>query len=117
MAQAGVVVGQFFNGFAVRTDEESVFRVGLLSNVPLVLAECFGLIIMACISYLAPLQAVFHTAPLSAADWLMAAGFGGVLLAADELRKLVVRSRRQHSLIDPEPVSYTHLTLPTILLV
>lgn len=52
MTQAGIVVGQFFNGFAVRTDLESVFRVGLLSNWRLVAAEVVGLAIMAAISYL-----------------------------------------------------------------
>jgi Ca2+-transporting ATPase len=103
-AQAGVVVGQFFNGFAVRTDEESVFRVGLFSNIPLVLAECFGLLIMAAISYLAPLQAVFHTAPLHSGDWLIAVVFGVVLLAADELRKLWVRARRSSGHAPLQPV-------------
>ena len=94
MTQAGIVISQFFNGFAVRTDEESVFKVGLLSNVPLVLAECFGLVIISAISYLPVLQGIFHTAPLTIYDWLMLIAFGVVLLIADELRKAYVRSRR-----------------------
>ena len=94
MTQAGIVISQFFNGFAVRTDEESVFKVGLLSNVPLVLAEFFGLGIISAISYLPVLQGVFHTAPLTIYDWLMLAVFGLALLVADELRKAYVRSRR-----------------------
>ena len=95
MTQAGIVVGQFFNGFAVRTDVESVFRIGLLSNWRLVVAEMMGLAIMASISYLPPLQAVFHTAPLSAADWLLLAAFGALLLLAEEARKALVRARRR----------------------
>jgi len=95
MTQAGIVVGQFFNGFAVRTDVQSVFRVGLLSNWRLVVAEFLGLGIMAAISYLPPLQALFHTAPLSAADWLLLAAFGALLLAAEEGRKALVRARRR----------------------
>jgi P-type Ca2+ transporter type 2C len=94
MTQAGIVISQFFNGFAVRTDEQSVFKVGLLSNRPLVLAEFFGLGIISAISYLGPLQSVFHTAPLTIYDWLMLAAFGVVLLVADELRKAYIRSRR-----------------------
>jgi P-type Ca2+ transporter type 2C len=94
MTQAGIVISQFFNGFAVRTDEQSVFKVGLLSNKPLVLAEFFGLGIISAISYLPVLQGVFHTAPLTVYDWLMLAGFGLALLVADELRKAYVRSRR-----------------------
>ena len=98
MTQAGIVISQFFNGFAVRTDEQSVFKVGLLSNRPLVLAEFFGLGIISAISYLAPLQSVFHTAPLTVTDWLMLGAFGLALLVADELRKAYVRRSRR----DPE---------------
>ena len=94
-AQAGAPAwGTVFNGFAVRTDEESVFRVGLLSNLPLVAAEFLGIGIISAISYVPLLQSVFHTAPLSVYDWLMLIAFGVVLLIADEIRKAVIRSRR-----------------------
>ena len=109
MTQAGIVISQFFNGFAVRTDEESVFKVGLLSNVPLVFAEFFGLGIIAAISYLPVLQGVFKTAPLSVYDWLMLAAFGLALLVADELRKAYVRSRR-----DPQPAASTVRRVPVL---
>ncbi|HSR24824.1 MAG TPA: cation-transporting P-type ATPase, partial [Candidatus Eisenbacteria bacterium] len=97
MTQAGIVVGQFFNGFAVRTDVESVFSVGLLSNWRLVVAEVMGVGIMASISYLPALQALFHTAPLSAPDWLLLTVFGVLLLAAEEGRKLLLRARRRRT--------------------
>lgn len=93
MTQAGIVVSQFFNAQAVRTDRESVFQVGLLSNPQLMIAECLGVALMAAISYLPPLQAVFHTAPLSLLDWTVLAGFGALLLAAEETRKWRLRSR------------------------
>jgi P-type Ca2+ transporter type 2C len=93
MTQAGIVVSQFFNAQAVRTDRESVFRVGLLSNPQLVIAECLGVALMAAISYLPPLQAVFHTAPLSLLDWTVLAGFGALLLTAEEARKWRLRRR------------------------
>jgi magnesium-transporting ATPase (P-type) len=97
MTQAGIVVGQFFNGFAVRTDLESVFRIGLLSNWRLVVGEVLGLAIMASVSYLAPLQALFHTAPLSVADWLLLAAFGLLLFVAEEARKALLRTLRRRS--------------------
>ncbi|HLI39042.1 MAG TPA: cation-transporting P-type ATPase [Streptosporangiaceae bacterium] len=99
MTQAGIVVSQFFNSFAVRTDRESVFRAGLLSNRPLIAAGCFGLGFMAAVSYVPALQAVFNTAPLTLPDWLMLTAFGVLLLAADEARKAwhrrADRSRRR----------------------
>ncbi|MGE5290931.1 MAG: cation-translocating P-type ATPase [Micromonosporaceae bacterium] len=95
MTQAGIVVSQFFNGFAVRTEEQSVFRVGLLSNRPLVWAELAGIGIVAAISYLPPLQSVFNTAPLSLVDWLILVVMGAILLAASEARKAWLRRSRR----------------------
>ncbi|WP_301540306.1 cation-transporting P-type ATPase [Streptomyces sp. NRRL S-31] len=94
MVQAGIVVSQFFNALAVRTDRQSVFRAGLLTNPWLLAAGCFGIGLMAAVSYTPPLQAVFHTAPLAPADWAVLAAFGALLLAAEELRKGVLRHRR-----------------------
>jgi Ca2+-transporting ATPase len=87
MSQAGIVVSQFFNSFAVRTDRESVFKVGLFSNAPLVAAGFVGLGFMAAVSYVPTLQGVFHTAPLRISDWLLLVGFGLLLIVADETRK------------------------------
>ncbi|MER5714026.1 cation-transporting P-type ATPase [Streptomyces sp. NPDC002132] len=94
MVQAGIVVSQFFNALAVRTDRQSVFRAGLLTNPWLLAAGCFGIGLMAAISYAPVLQAVFHTAPLAPADWAVLAVFGVLLLAAEELRKWALRRRR-----------------------
>ncbi|MFF4359948.1 cation-translocating P-type ATPase [Streptomyces sp. NPDC001604] len=94
MVQAGIVVSQFFNALAVRTDRQSVFRIGLLSNPWLLAAGCFGITLMAAISYVPSLQALFHTAPLAAADWAVLVGFGVLLLAAEEARKGWLRHRR-----------------------
>ena len=101
MTEAGIVMSQFFNGFAVRTDEQSVFSVGLFSNLPLVAAEFLGIGIVSCIAYLHPLQTVFHTAGLTLYDWLMLTSFGVVLLVADELRKAWVRARKRSRLHTP----------------
>ncbi|WP_326790204.1 cation-translocating P-type ATPase [Streptomyces sp. NBC_00151] len=93
MVQAGIVVSQFFNALAVRTDRQSVFRAGLLSNPWLIAAGCFGIALMAAISYAPPLQAVFNTAPLTLTDWAVLTGFGVLLLAVEEARKWVLRHR------------------------
>ncbi|GHE13502.1 cation transporting ATPase C-terminal domain-containing protein [Streptomyces alanosinicus] len=94
IVQAGIVVRQFFNALAVRTDRQSVFRAGLLSNPWLIGAGCVGIALMAAISDGPPLQAVFHTAPLTAADWAVLAAFGALLPAAEETRKRALRRRR-----------------------
>ncbi len=93
MTQAGIVVSQFFNSFAVRTERESVFRSGIWSNPWLVIAGGIALAIMASISYVPLLQSVFHTAPLKITDWVMLVSFGLVLLLAEEGRKAWNRHR------------------------
>ncbi|GHE49604.1 cation-translocating P-type ATPase [Streptomyces capitiformicae] len=96
MVQAGIVLSQFFNALAVRTDRQSILKVGLLSNPALLAAGGFGVALMAAISYLPPLQAVFNTAPLDAADWAVLAGLGTLPLIADEIRKAWLRRRAGH---------------------
>ena len=87
MTQAGIVVSQFFNSFAVRTDREGLWRVGILTNPALIGAGVIGLSFMAAVSYVPLLQDVFHTAPLRLSDWLILIMFGAILLVADESRK------------------------------
>jgi calcium-translocating P-type ATPase len=92
---AGIVVSQVFTAYAVRTDEQSVFRLGLRSNLPLLGAQAVALVVMCAISYLPVLQSIFNTAPLSVLDWAVIVALGAAVLAADEARKAVVRRRRR----------------------
>ncbi len=87
MTQVGIIVSQFFNMFAVRSDRESVLRIGLLSNRTLCVAAVVDAGIAVAVSYVPALQTLFHTAPLRLSDWLVLTGFGALLLLADEARK------------------------------
>jgi len=87
MTQVGIIVSQFFNRFSVRSDRESVFRIGLLSNRPLFAVGFIDVGFAVAVSYWSPLQSLFHTAPLRLSDWLILIGFGFLLLVADEARK------------------------------
>ena len=93
LAQGGIVLSQFFVALAVRTERQSILKAGLLSNPALLAAGGFGVAFMVAISYLPPLQAVFNTAPLDAADWAVLAGLGTLPLLADEARKGWLRRR------------------------
>jgi calcium-translocating P-type ATPase len=100
MTQAGIVFSQVFNGFAVRTDRESVFSIGIFSNRLLVIGEALGIAIMLAISYAPPLQSLFGTAALPARWWLVPIAFGVVALIAEELRKTYVRRRSNPARMD-----------------
>ena len=93
MTQAGIVVGQFFASFAVRTDRQSVFREGVFSNRGLLGAGLVSLGFIAALSYVPTMQAVFHTAALSLVDWVFVVSCGVVVLAGDEARKAFNRRR------------------------
>jgi P-type Ca2+ transporter type 2C len=67
--------------------------VGPFSNPRLVGAALVALAVIASISYLPPLQSLFHTAALSAIDWLLLVAFGLLVIVADELRKWRLRRR------------------------
>jgi potassium/sodium efflux P-type ATPase len=93
MTQAAIVVSQVFNGFAVRTVNVSVFRIGLFSNRFLIMGEAIGIGIMSAISYVPFMQRLFGTGPLRPGDWALLTAFGAVLFFAEELRKLAARRK------------------------
>jgi P-type Ca2+ transporter type 2C len=94
MTHAAIVFGQIAVGFAVRSNRLSVFRLGLLSNRAYVGAQLIGVVLICAISYLPPLQAIFHTAPLSITDWSLAIAVGALVLVAEEIRKALLHNRK-----------------------
>jgi magnesium-transporting ATPase (P-type) len=93
MTQAAIVAGQFANGFVCRTDERSLFSVGVFTNRFLVVGEVVGLGIMAAIAYVPFLQDIFKTGPLTPADWAFLGLASLTLLSAEEGRKWFARRR------------------------
>jgi magnesium-transporting ATPase (P-type) len=93
MTQATVVMCQVANGFACRTERESLFKVGLLSNKWLVYSQVVGIALIAAISYLGPLQSIFKTGPLTLADWGLLVVAAITLFFAEEARKWFARRR------------------------
>ena len=78
--------------FAIRSNRDSLFRIGLLSNRFLLGAVVLSIALQFAIIYVAPLQEVFSTVPLSASEVLVAIALSVVVFAAVELAKL--RQRR-----------------------
>jgi Ca2+-transporting ATPase len=115
MTQVGIIVSQFFNSFSVRSEHESVFRVGLLSNRLLLAAGCLDVALAVAVSYVPALQTVFHTAPLRLSDWLVLVGFGALLLVADEARKAWHRrtERRRRVLRSAGPNARPNAAMPS----
>ena len=93
MTQAAIVMCQVGNGFACRTERESLFKVGIFSNMWLVYAEVVGIAIMAAISYVPFMQHIFKTGPLTALDWAILVVAAVSVFFAEEARKWFLRRR------------------------
>jgi magnesium-transporting ATPase (P-type) len=93
MTLAGVVATQVGAVLGCRTNRESLFRVGFLSNRLVLIGIAVELLLLALLVYVPVLQKVFHTAPLGLADWLYVFAWTPVIFLADEARKAFLRRR------------------------
>ncbi|MEO0085344.1 MAG: cation-translocating P-type ATPase, partial [candidate division WOR-3 bacterium] len=78
---------------AVRTDRDSVFRVGLLSNQAQALTVVLVVGLQLAAVYIPVLRRIFHTVPLSAGQLAVCAVVGSLAFWAVELEKLIARRR------------------------
>jgi len=93
MTQAAIVASQVANGFGCRTERESLFKIGIFSNMWLVYSEIAGILIMVAISYVPFLQNILKTGPLTLADWGFLVIAAVTLFFAEEGRKWMMRRK------------------------
>lgn len=84
---ATFVVLDMASAYAARCGDRSVFTVPVFGNRPFAYAASgvIGFLLLAV--HLPPLQAVFSTEALAAADWLFVAGLAVAVILADEMAK------------------------------
>ncbi|MEJ2183327.1 MAG: cation-translocating P-type ATPase [Nitrospirota bacterium] len=87
-------LSQMGNVLAVRSETESVFRQGLLSNMPLLGAFVLTLVLQMATIYVPFLNPVFKTEPLTAGELGITLGVSSVVFVAVEVEKLIKRRRR-----------------------
>ncbi|MDF1527042.1 MAG: cation-translocating P-type ATPase [bacterium] len=83
--------GQMANVLAVRTGKQSLFRTGIMSNRPLLGAVLLTCALQVAVIYLPPLQSVFKTVPLTAAQFGTCLFLSFLLFWAIEGEKLLRR--------------------------
>jgi magnesium-transporting ATPase (P-type) len=94
---AGIVACQVGTAFAARTDRASLFTIGVLTNRFLLWGIAFEVVFTAAVIYAPPLQGVFGTAALSAAQLAIIAPFPVVVWGVDELARWLRRRPRTPS--------------------
>jgi magnesium-transporting ATPase (P-type) len=97
MVFAAIVVQQMANAFACRSTPASLFAIGPLSNRLLVLAVVAELVTLLVFVYVEPVADLLGMQPLDLEQWWPVLLTPFVLLAAEEGRKALVRSRLRAS--------------------
>jgi magnesium-transporting ATPase (P-type) len=95
VAWLGIVACQIGTAFAVRTDHASLRSVGILSNRFLLGGIAFSLVFAALLVYVPAMHSIFGTAALRPAQLAIVAPFPFIVWGADELRRLIIRHRRE----------------------
>jgi Ca2+-transporting ATPase len=84
---------QLFHSFNCRSNHESIFTLGFLSNLKLVYATLISFALQMAVVYLPFLQTVFKTQPLGWFDWIMVLVISSFPLLAMEIVKLLNRMK------------------------
>jgi len=82
---------QMFHVMAIRSERESIFTVGLLSNKALLGAVVLTFILQLMITYIPILQRIFKTAPLSAVELIICIAISFSVFIAVEVEKAYFR--------------------------
>ena len=88
---------QMAHVMAIRSEHQSLFRIGLLSNKPLLGAVVLTFVLQLGLVYVPFLQAFFKTAPLLPEDLALCLALSLTVFLAVELEKWLSRQRRRRS--------------------
>ena len=95
MAFAALTLSQLFHAFDVRSEDRSLFRIGVRSNPAMNRAFLTGLAMQLAVLCLPPLQAVFGVVPLTPAQWGAVAALALTPAAVCEAVKALARRGRR----------------------
>ena len=82
---------QLWHVMAIRSETRSLFKMGLLSNTPLLLAVVGTVLLQLAVIYMPGLNKFFHTQPLTLPELLIAFGVSAVVFVVVEIEKTVKR--------------------------
>lgn len=84
-----VVAFEWFRAFNARSDERTVFKLGIFRNRWLIMSISLAIMLQLAVIYVPFLQTAFDTVPLGIDKWGIALLAGGSLFTIEEVRKLV----------------------------
>jgi len=87
IAFCSLVAFEWFRAFNARSDEYTIFRLGVFRNRWLVISISVAIMLQLAVIYVPFLQVAFSTVPLGIDKWGIAILAGGSLFAVEEIRK------------------------------
>jgi Ca2+-transporting ATPase len=88
-----IVWGQMTTALAVRSEKESLFKLGLFSNKAMLGAVAAGVLLQLAVIYVPSLNPIFDTKPLTAGELLLCTALSFIPFIAIELEKFVKRKK------------------------
>jgi Ca2+-transporting ATPase len=86
-----LTVSQLFHSLAVRSETESLFRIGLFTNLPMLGAVVLTLLLQLAVIYLPALNGIFYTQPLPLFDLAVCLALSSLVLFVIEIEKWLIR--------------------------
>ena len=103
MAFATLTLCQLFHAFDVRSEDQSLLRLGILSNPAMNKAFLVGLALQLAVLLLPPLMELFGVCALTAPQWACVLGLAVTPVVVCELEKAVRRSAQRRADHRPAP--------------
>jgi Ca2+-transporting ATPase len=85
-----LTISQLFHSLAVRSESLSLFRLGLLSNLPILGAVILTFVLQMAVVYLPALNDIFHTQPLPLYDLAVCLMLSSLVMFAVEIEKWLI---------------------------
>jgi len=92
-----ITLSQMGHALAVRSENHSLFELGLLSNKAMLAAVVSTLVLQLLITYVGPLQEIFNTKPLPPLELALSLGLSLVVFLAVEAEKWIKRRKLRRS--------------------
>ena len=92
MAFATLTICQLFHAFDVRSEKQSIFHIGVLSNPSMNKAFVVGVVMQLAVLLIPPLMTVFHVCAMTPVMWLCVLGLSLLPTAVCEIVKAVHRA-------------------------
>jgi len=89
LAFCSMVAFEWFRAFNARSDEHTLFRLGIFRNRWLVVSILIAIMLQLAVIYVPFLQMAFNTVPLGIDKWGIAILAGGSLFVIEEIRKVL----------------------------